>query len=81
MAPVGDQRSHFLHVPDVVLVSDAFHRFASLRIAPIRELAVAMDGVVPAALQLIANGSLAGAGKAFDQIIPPAHALENTHRT
>lgn len=39
-----------------------------------------MNGVVAAALQFITNGGLAGAGKAFDQIIPPAHALENTRR-
>jgi hypothetical protein len=37
-----------------------------------------MNGVVAAPLQFIANGRLAGAGKAFDQIIPPAHVLENT---
>ena len=35
-----------------------------------------MNGVVAAALQLITNRSLAGAGKPFDQIIPPAHVLE-----
>jgi hypothetical protein len=50
----------------VVLVSEAIHRFTSFRIAPVSQLAVAMNGVVPAALQLITNGSLAGAGKAFD---------------
>jgi len=79
MTPVGDQGSHLLDIPDVVLVSEAFHRFTGFRIASISQLAVAMDGVVAAALQLITNGSLTGAGKAFDQIIPPAHALESTH--
>ena len=79
MTPVGDQGSHLLYIPDVVLVSEAFHRFTSLRIAPVSQLAVAMYGVVAAALQLITNGSLAGAGQALDQIVPPAHVLENTH--
>jgi len=78
MTPVGDQVSHLLYVPDVVLVSEAFHRFAGFRITPVCQLAVAMNGVVAAALQLITNRSLAGAGKPFDQIIPPAHVLENT---
>ena len=73
------QGFYFVYIPDVVLVSEAFHRFTSFRIAPVSQLAVAMNGVVAAPLQFIANGSLAGAGKAFDQIIPPAHVLENTH--
>jgi hypothetical protein len=63
MTPVGDQGSHLLYIPDVVLVSEAFHRFTSFRIAPVSQLAVAMNGVVAAALQFITNGSLAGAGK------------------
>jgi hypothetical protein len=73
MTPVGDQGSHLLYIPDVVLVSEAFHRFTSFRIATISQLAVAMNGVVASSLQFIANRSLAGAGKAFDQIIPDAH--------
>ena len=77
MTPVGDQGFHLLDIPDVVLVSEAFHRFTGFRIAPVRQLAVAMNGLVAAALQLIADGSLPGAGKAFDQIIPLAHAREN----
>ena len=81
MALVGDQGSHLVYIPDMVLVSEAFHRFTSFRIAPVSQLAVAMNGVVPAPLQLITNGSLAGSGKAFDQIVPPAHVLENTHQT
>jgi hypothetical protein len=63
----------------VVLVSGALRRFTCFRITLVSQLAVAMNGVVAAPLQFIANGSLAGAGKAFDQIIPPAHVLENTH--
>ena len=81
MTWVGDQGSHLLDIPDVVLVPEAFRRFTSFRIAPVRQLAVAVNGVVAAALQLLTDGGLAGAGKAFDQIIPPAHALENTHQT
>jgi len=46
----------------VVLVSAALRRFTSCRIALLSQLAVAMDGVVAAPLQFIANGSLAGAG-------------------
>jgi len=63
----------------VVLVTAAHHRFTSFRIALISQLPVAMNGVVAAPLQFIANGSLAGAGKAFDQIVPPAHALKPTN--
>jgi len=81
MTPVGDQGSHLLNIPDVVLVAEAFHRLTSFRIAPVSQLAVAMNGVVAAALQLITNRSLAGAGKALDEIVPPAHVLENTHQT
>ena len=77
--PVGDQGFHFVYIPDVVLVSAALRRFTSFRVALVSHLAVAMNGVVAAPLQFIADGSLAGAGKAFDQIIPPPHALENTH--
>src|SRR5688500_11115521 len=75
MTPVGDQRSDLLHIPDVVLVSEALHRFTGFRIAPVRQLPVAVNGVVTAPLQLVANGSLAGAGEALDQVIPPAHVL------
>ena len=50
VTPVGDQGSHLLHIPDVVLVCEAFHRFTSFRIAPVSQLAVAMNGVVAAAL-------------------------------
>jgi len=64
----------------VVLVCATVSRLAGLRIAPISQLTVAMNGVVAAALQLIAHGRLAGAGKAFDEIVPPAHVLETTHR-
>jgi len=81
MTPVGDQGSHLRYIPDMVLVSEAFHRLTSFRMAPVSQLAVAMNGVVAAALQLITNGSLAGPGKPFDQIIPPAHVLENTHQS
>ena len=81
MTPVGGQGSHLLYIPDVVLVSEAFHRFTSFWIAPVSQLAVAMNGVVAATLQLITDGGLAGAGKAFDKIIPTAHMLENTDLT
>src|SRR5688572_23147629 len=81
MTLVGDQGSHLLYIPDVVLVPEAFHRFTSFRIAPVRQLAVAMNGVVAPALQLVAHGSLAGAGKALDEVVPPAHVRENTHPT
>ena len=77
--PVGNQGLYFVYIPDVVLVSADLRRSTSFRIPLVSQLAVAMNGVVAAPLQFIANGSLAGAGKAFDQIIPPAHVLENTH--
>jgi hypothetical protein len=37
--------------------------------------------VVAAAPQLITDRSLASAGDAFDEVIPPAHVLENTDQT
>ena len=80
MTPVGDEGSHLLDIPDVVLVCEAFHRFTGVRIAPVGQLAVAMNGVIAAALQLIANGRLSGARKAFDQVIPPADVPEDSHR-
>jgi hypothetical protein len=77
--PVGDQGSNSVYVPDVVLVSETIPRFTGFGIAPVSQLAIAMNGVVAAPLQFVANGGLAGAGKALDQVIPPAHVLENTH--
>ena len=50
MTSVGDQGSHLPDIPDVVLVSDAFPRITTFRVAPVRQLAVAMNGVVAAAL-------------------------------
>jgi hypothetical protein len=34
--------------------------------------------VVAATLQLIAHRGLAGAGKPLDQVVPPAHARDDT---
>jgi hypothetical protein len=70
---VSGQSFHFVYIPDVVLMSETIRRFTSFRIASISQFAVTMNGVVAASLQFIADGSLAGAGKAFDQIIPDAH--------
>ena len=73
MGPVGDQGSHLLDIPDVVLVSEAVPRLTGLRIAPVRQLPIAVDGVVAPALQLIADGGLAGAREPLDQVVPLAH--------
>src|SRR5687768_2422384 len=74
MTAVRDEGFHLLDIPDVVLVPEAFHRFTRLRIAPVRQFSIAMNGVVPASLQLAADRRLARAGKAFDQVVPLAHA-------
>jgi len=60
-------------MPNVVLVCEAFRRFTGFGIASISQFAVTMNGMVAAPLQFIAHRSFAGAGKAFNQIISPAH--------
>ena len=55
LARVGDKGLHLLDVPDVVLVTEPVHRLTGLRIAPVRQLAVAMDDVMAAALELIGD--------------------------
>jgi len=80
LIPAGDQSSHFVHVPDVVLVFATLRRLTRFRIALVSQLAVAVDGVVAAPLKLIAYGGLTGTGKALDQIVPSAHALNGTRR-
>ena len=57
----------------LVLMSETIRRFTGFPIASISQFAVTMNGVVAASLQFIADRSFAGAGKAFDQIIPDAH--------
>ncbi|GAA0806932.1 VOC family protein [Spirilliplanes yamanashiensis] len=61
-APVGHQR-----------VRGGVRRLAGDRVALVRRLAVAVHGVVAAALQFVADRRLAGAGDALDQIVPDAH--------
>ena len=78
---VGDQGFDLVHVPDVVLVGEAISRFTGFGVASISQFAVTMDGVVAAPLQFIADRSLASAGEAFYQVVPPAHELENTQQT
>src|SRR6478735_3127615 len=77
---VRDQGPYCGDIPDVVLVAATLDRLPSFRVALVGQLAVAMDGVVAAPLQLLANGGLAGAGEAFDQVVPPAHLLDNTRQ-
>ena len=71
---VGYQGLHFVHMPDVVLVCEAIHWCTGFRIALISQFAVTMNGLVAPPLQFFADRSLAGAGNAFDQKIPPAHS-------
>jgi len=73
MGLVGDQGFDLVDVPDVMLVRKAIERFTGFRIALIRQYAVAMNGVVAAPPQLVADRRLAGAGNPFDQIVPDAH--------
>lgn len=60
-------------MPNVVLMCEAIRRFTSYRITLISQFAVAMNGMVAAPLQFIADRSFAGAGKALNQIISLAH--------
>lgn len=65
-------------MPNVVLMAGAIRRFTGFRIALISQLAVTMDCLVAAPLQFIADRAFASAGKAFNQIVPDAHLLEDT---
>ena len=47
---VGDQRFHFVYIPDVVLVPKTIRRFTGFPIAAICQFAVTMNGVVAASL-------------------------------
>ncbi len=55
-------------MPDVVFVRGDIPRFPRFRIAYVSEFAVTMNGMVAAPLQSVADRSLAGAGKTFDQV-------------
>lgn len=72
---------YFIYMPNVVLVCEAFRRFASFGIASISQFAVTMNGMVAAPLQFIADRSFAGAGNAFNQIISNAHCQMVTNNT
>lgn len=52
LALVGGQGPDPLHIPDVVLVRGALDGITGLRVPPVGQLAVAVDGVVTAPLQL-----------------------------
>ena len=66
-------------MPNVVLVRQLIGRLTGFRIALVSQFTVTMNGMVAAPLQFIADRSLAGARKAFNQIISNAHSLEDTH--
>jgi hypothetical protein len=71
---VGDQGFHFVYMPEMVFVRGDIPRFPRFRIAYVSEFAVTMNGMVAAPLQFVADRSLAGAGKTFDQVVPRAHS-------
>ena len=54
-ALVGADGSYLVDVPDVVLVREALRRLTGLGITSVRKLAVAMDDVIAAPLQLIGH--------------------------
>lgn len=67
---VGDQSSYFIYMPDVVLVLDAIpsaNWFLDRLDKPIHGR---QNGMVAAPLQFFADLCFAGAGNAFNQIIP-----------
>ena len=68
MVLIGDQSSDLLNVPypTTMLVSASIHGFSSLEIAPIGQLLIAVDGVIAAPLQLVADRRFTGAGNAVD---------------
>ena len=73
MLMVGRQGLDPIDPPDVVLVGEALGGLAGVRVALEGELAVALDGVVAAALQLGADGGLAGGADALDEEVGDAH--------
>ena len=81
MALVSDQGCDLVHVPDVVPVQElcsfgvvaSVQPLAGLRIAPVGQFAIALDGVQTAPLQLIADRGLPGARPALDEIVANAH--------
>ena len=71
---IGHQGTYPTHVPDVVLVHGAVDGLASVGVALVGELPVAVDGLVPAPSQLSADRGLSRARQAVDQIVAPTHA-------
>jgi hypothetical protein len=57
----------------VVLVPEAVRRIAGFRIALIAQFTVIINDMIAAPPQFSVDRSLAGAGNAFNQIIPHAH--------
>jgi hypothetical protein len=68
MVVIGHQSLDLLNVPypSTMLVSVPFHQLPSLEIVPIGQLPVAVDGVIAAPLQLVADRRFPGAGNAVD---------------
>ena len=65
---------YFIYMPNVVHVwQGVVHRFTSFRVALIGQFVVTVNGMIAAPLQFFADRSFAGAGNAFNQIVPNAH--------
>jgi len=62
-----------LYPPEVVLVPVAVGWCAGHGVALIGEFRIAVDGMVAASLQLLADGRLAASRHAFDKKVPSAH--------
>ena len=74
----GDQSPYFVLIPYVVLVCGAIRRLTGARITLICQLAIAVNGMVTAPLQFIADRRLTSARKTLDQVVPDAHSSQDT---
>jgi len=68
MVLIGHQSSDLLNVPypGTMLVRVTIHGLPGFWIPPIGQLIIAVDGVVAAPLQLVADRGFTGAGNAVD---------------
>jgi hypothetical protein len=78
LALICDERLHFVDPPKVVIVngktSDVLHGRPGLRITLVREFAIAVNYVVTAPCQLLANRGFAGSGTSFNEKVSPTHS-------
>ncbi|SDD44803.1 hypothetical protein SAMN02799630_03412 [Paenibacillus sp. UNCCL117] len=70
---IVDQSLYFINMLNMVFGFKAIRRGTRFRVALISQLTIAMNSMVAAPLQFVADRSFAGAGNAINQVIPYAH--------